>query len=198
MHSPCVSSRRPSARLQRSAVWPELPPCSRITRTLWESSTQPSHEAYVTSGAQGGGAGGDGGDGGGLGGSGWGSCGSPPGPSIEPSGHGFFMEPLSLSTRAKSVGVEGRAAGTVGEDRSGVGERHSSSTSRSRDLGIESCKPASRRASSGKEATSSGTSRACNHPVAGSRGGKVLIGCTPARGFGKRFLATRTHCDPRC
>ena len=37
---------------------------------------------------------------------------SPPGPSIEPSGRGFFIEPLSSSTRAKSIGV---AQGGLGE-----------------------------------------------------------------------------------
>merc|ERR1719149_120913 len=30
---------------------------------------------------------------------------SPPGPSIEPTGLGFFIEPLSSSTRTKSIGV---------------------------------------------------------------------------------------------
>ena len=64
---------------------------------------------------------------------------SPPGPSIEPSGLGLFIEPLSSSTRAKSTGVAqgglgdgggglgggdgggGEGAGGVGEDEGGGG-----------------------------------------------------------------------------
>ena len=42
---------------------------------------------------------------------------SPLGPSIEPSGKGFFIEPLSSSTRAKSIGV---AQGGLGGGGGGV------------------------------------------------------------------------------
>ena len=43
---------------------------------------------------------------------------SPLGPSIEPSGKGFFIEPLSSSTRMKSIGV---AQGGLGEGGGGEG-----------------------------------------------------------------------------
>ena len=42
---------------------------------------------------------------------------SPPGPSIEPSGGGFFIEPLSSSTRAKSIGAAQGGSGSGGSDR---------------------------------------------------------------------------------
>ena len=49
---------------------------------------------------------------------------SPFGPSIEPSGKGFFIEPLSSSTRAKSIGVAqgGLGGGGGGEGRGADGE----------------------------------------------------------------------------
>eukprot|EP00964_Phaeocystis_antarctica_P161757 scaffold134300_cov66-Phaeocystis_antarctica.AAC.1 len=48
---------------------------------------------------------------------------SPPGPSIEPSGFGFFIEPLSSSTRAKSTGVaQGGLGGGGGGGGGGAGE----------------------------------------------------------------------------
>eukprot|EP00964_Phaeocystis_antarctica_P147015 scaffold113480_cov48-Phaeocystis_antarctica.AAC.2 len=40
---------------------------------------------------------------------------SPPGPSIEPSGRGIFIEPLSSSTRAKSTGGGGNGGGSGGD-----------------------------------------------------------------------------------
>ena len=59
---------------------------------------------------------------------------SPPGPSIEPTGRGFFIEPLSSSTRAKSTGVaqgglgegggggEGKGGGGLGDGGGGKGD----------------------------------------------------------------------------
>ena len=44
---------------------------------------------------------------------------NPPAPSIEPSGRGFFIEPLSSSTRAKSIGV---AQAGLGDGGGGGGE----------------------------------------------------------------------------
>ena len=41
---------------------------------------------------------------------------SPPGPSIEPSGRGFFIEPLSSSTKAKSIVAQGGLGGGSGGD----------------------------------------------------------------------------------
>ena len=52
---------------------------------------------------------------------------SPPGPSIEPAGGGFFIEPLSSSTRAKSIGV---AQGGLGGGGGGDGGREVSDRTR--------------------------------------------------------------------
>jgi len=46
---------------------------------------------------------------------------SPPGPSIEPLGRGFFIEPLSSSTRAKSIGVAQAGLGDGGGGGGGEG-----------------------------------------------------------------------------